>query len=111
MKALRLSPFDPLNYHPYCALALAYLFTDRFADAVNHSTLAIQANPNFSVSHAYLVASQVNLGNLAAARAAAQQLLEIAPGFTVSGFVRMDLFRPELMSTLGIALRKAGLPE
>ena len=111
MKALRLSPFDPLNYHPYCALALAYLFTDRFAEAVRYSTLAIQANPNFSVSHAYLVASQVNLGNLAAARAAAQQLLEIAPDFTVGGFVRMDLFRPALMQALGAALRKAGLPE
>lgn len=111
MKALRLSPFDPLNYHPYCALALAYLFTDRFADAAAYSTLAIQANPNFSVSHAYLVASHVNLGNLAAARAAARQLLEIAPGFTVSGLVRMDLFRRSLTKALGTALRKAGLPE
>ena len=98
MKALRLSPFDPLNYHPYCALTLAYLFTDRLAEAVAYSTLAIQANPNFSVSHAYLVASHVKLGNLAPARTAAQRLLEIAPGFTVGGFVRMDLFRPSLMT-------------
>ncbi len=88
LKALRLSPFDPLNYHPYCALAIAYLFTDRFAEAAAYSTLAIQANPHFSVSHAYLVISHVNLGNFAAARAAAQRLLEIAPGFTVSGFER-----------------------
>jgi adenylate cyclase len=58
-----------------------------------------------------LAASHVNLGNLAAARAAARQLLEIAPGFTVSGFVRMDLFRRSLMKALGTALRKAGLPE
>ena len=114
MKALRLSPFDPLNYHPYCALAIAYLFTDRFAEAARFSTLAIQANPNFSVSHAYLVASQVNLGNLAAARAAAQQLLEIAPGFTVSGFERAPLclaIGPSLTKALGAALRKSGLPE
>jgi hypothetical protein len=103
-----------LNYHPYCALAIAYLFTDRFAEAVRFSTLAIQANPNFSVSHAYLVASQVNLGNLAAARAAAQQLLEIAPGFTVSGFERAPLclaIGPSLTKALGAALRKSGLPE
>ena len=32
-KALRLSPLDdPLNYHPYCALALTNLFAGRFAE-------------------------------------------------------------------------------
>ena len=112
LKALRLSPFDPLNYHPYLALASAYLFTDRFEEAVTYSTKAIQSNPGFSVLHAYLVASHVNLGRLDAARAAAQRLLEIAPGFTIGGFVRMDLFRaPALMEAVRAALRKAGLPE
>ena len=61
--------------------------------------------------HAYLVASHVNLGHLDAARAAAQRLLEIAPGFTIGAFVRMDLLRPALMEALAAALRKAGLPE
>ena len=40
-----------------------------------------------------------------------QRLLEIAPGFTVSGFVRMDLVRPALMEAFATALRQAGLPE
>ena len=69
LKALRLSPFDPLNYHPYLALASIYLFTARFEEAVTYSTKAIQSNPGFSVMHAYLVASQVNLGRFEAARA------------------------------------------
>jgi len=111
LKALRLSPFDPLNYHPYCALALTYLFTDRFEEAVTYSTLAIQANPGFSLLHAYLVASHVNLGRLDAARTAAGRLLKIAPGFTVSDVVQMDLWRPSLMEALAAALRKAGLPD
>lgn len=108
LKALRLSPFDPLNYHPYCALAIAYLCSDRFAEAAAASTLAIQANPHFSVSHAYLVISHVNLGNLQEARAAAQRLLESAPGFTVSGFE--GTHHPSWTKALGAALRKSGLP-
>jgi adenylate cyclase len=111
LKALRLSPFDPLNYHPYLALAWVHLFTDRFEEAVGYSTLAIQANPGFSVLHATLVAGYANLDRLDAARAAAARLLEIAPAWTIGGFVRMDLVRPELMDGFAVALRKAGLPE
>jgi adenylate cyclase len=46
-----------------------------------------------------------------AARAAAARLLEVAPGWTISGFVKMDLIRPQLMQEFAAALRKAGLPE
>jgi TolB-like protein len=111
-KALRLSPLDdPLNYHPYCALALTYLFAGQFREAAKYSTLTVQANPSFSVAHAYLVASHIGLGNLEAAHAAATRLLEIAPTFTVDAFVQMGLFRAPLMESLAAALRKAGLPE
>ena len=44
LKALRLSPFDPMNYHAYGALAIAGLLTRRFEDAVANATLAIQSN-------------------------------------------------------------------
>ena len=93
-KALRLSPFDPLNYHPYCALAHTYFFTGRFEEAVAYSNLAIQANPGFSVLHAFLVAGNVNLGRLDVARMAAGRLLEIAPSWTIGGFVRDEIHAP-----------------
>jgi tetratricopeptide (TPR) repeat protein len=111
-KALRLSPLDdPLNYHPYCALALTHLFAGAFADAARYAALAIRANPAFSIPHAYLAASHVGLGNLETARSAARRLLEVAPDFSVGGYVRTDLFRPSLMDALAAALRMAGLPE
>ena len=111
-RALRLSPLeDPLNYHPYCALALTNLFAGRFEDAVRYATLTIRANPGFSVAYAYLVAGQVNLGDLVAAQATARRLLEIAPGFSVDGFARMDLFRPPLTAAITAALRQVDLPE
>ena len=111
-KALRLSPLDdPLNYHPYCALALTHLFAGAFTDAARYAALTIRANPAFSVAHAYLVASHVGLGDLETARSAARRLLEVAPDFSVGGFVRMNLFRPSLMDALAAALRMARLPE
>jgi tetratricopeptide (TPR) repeat protein len=110
-RALRLSPLDdPLNYHPYCALALTGLFAGRFAEAVTYANLTIRANPAFSVPYAYLVASHVNLGDLEAARAAARRLLDVAPAFTVDGFARMAVFRPPLTAALAASLREAGLP-
>jgi TolB-like protein len=110
-KALRLSPADdPMNYHPYCALALTNLFAGAFAEAARNAALTVQANPGFSVAHAYLVASQVRLGDLDAARMAARRLLEVAPTFTVAGFARTNLFRSALRDGLAEALLKAGLP-
>ena len=111
-RALRLSPLDdPLNYHPYCALALTGLFAGRFAEAVTYANLTIRANPAFSVPYAYLVASHANLGDLEAARAAARRLLDVAPAFTVDSFARMAVFRPPLTAALAASLREAGLPE
>jgi adenylate cyclase len=110
-KALRLSPFDPFNYHPYCALAHTHFFTGHFDDVVTYSNLAIHANPGFSVPHAFLVAGNVNLGRLDAARMAAERLLEIAPGWTIGSFVRMKFMRPQLMDGFAETLRQVGLPD
>jgi tetratricopeptide (TPR) repeat protein len=110
-RALALSPpDDPMNYHPWCALTVANLFAGLHAEAARFAALTIRANPGFSVAHAYLVASLVNLGDLDAARTAASRLLEVAPSFTVAGFARMDLFRPPLTAALAQALATAGLP-
>ena len=85
--------------------------TDRFEEAVGYSTLAIQSNPGFSMLHAGLAASNAMLDRPEAARAAAARLLEVAPGWTIAGFVRMELLPPELMARFAEALRKAGLPK
>lgn len=107
-RALRLSPFDPLNYHPH--LALVYLFTKRFDLAVIHSNRAIQANPGFGLLHVILVASHADLGDFNAARAAGEHLMGLSPGFTVSNFLREDFARPQRMDVIANALQKSGLP-
>jgi TolB-like protein/DNA-binding winged helix-turn-helix (wHTH) protein len=111
-KALRLSPLDdPLNYHPYCALALTHFFAGSFAEAASYASQAVRANPGFSIPHAYLVASHARLGNSEAARVAARRLLEVSPTFSVRAYERTNLFRQPLMNALATALRLADLPE
>ena len=78
---------------------------------MRYSVLGTQVNPGFSILHASLVASYANRDRLEAARTAAGRLLEIAPGWMISEFVRMDVERSQLMGGLASALRKAGLPE
>jgi TolB-like protein/class 3 adenylate cyclase len=110
-RALRLSPFDPLNYHPYLALSWSCFFTGRLSEAATYAALAVEANPGFSVLHASVVAAQAELGRSDAAQEAATRLLEVAPEWTISGFVRMAVMRPASMEKLASALRKTGLPE
>ncbi len=110
-KALRLSPSDPLNYHPNLALATVCFFTGEFEKAVHYVTLITQAKPNFSVPFALLIASHVNLGKFDLAQEAAKRLLEIAPDFTISGFVQADYWGRSSMQLLAAGLRKVGLPE
>jgi adenylate cyclase len=110
-KSLRLSPSDPLNYHPNLALATVCIFTGEFEQAVHYITLITQAKPNFSVPFALLVISHISLGQSDLAREAAKRLLEIAPDFTISGFVKADYWGAASMQALAAVLRKAGLPE
>jgi TolB-like protein len=110
-RALRLTPpDDPLNYHPYCALTVANLLAGDFAEAAKYAAMAIMANPAFSVPHAYLVTSLVQLNETDAARRGARRLLEVDPTFTVAGFERMDLFPEPKIRMMANALRRADLP-
>lgn len=110
-KALRLSPFDTLNYHPYCALTIAALLTERYEDAVRDSTLAIQSNPGFLVSYAYLAIAHARLSQLDAANAAVRRLRDLVPGYTISEFVGTGLWRRPTMEIFAASLREAGLAE
>jgi TolB-like protein len=111
LKALRLSPFDPLNYHPYLALAIANFGTGRFEEAARYAALAVQSNPAFTINHAFLVVPLVRLGRLDEARTAAARLLQVGPSFNVGDFLRAAFMRPQIMEEFGVALRQAGVPD
>jgi len=108
---IRLSPYDPLIYLPYVGLAYANFFAGEWEQAANAARKASHANPRFSVPCYLLTASLVRSGRIAEARSSSERVLELQPGFTVSGLVSGEITTRERMTTLADALRQAGLPE
>jgi tetratricopeptide (TPR) repeat protein len=110
-RALRLSPFDPLNVRPYCGLAIAHFHAKRYEAAADAARRAIEFNPGFSVPHALLAAALTGLGRMQDAKEAAREVLALQPGFTVRGFGMTVGFNPEVFSGFADAWASAGLPE
>jgi TolB-like protein len=108
---IRLSPYDPMIYLPYVGLAYAHFFAGDWAAAANAARKASQANPRFSVPCYLLTAALIRLGCISEATSSAGRVVELQPGFTVSGLVSGNITVPERMDVLADALRQAGLPE
>jgi TolB-like protein len=109
-RALRLSPFDPLNYLSYNALAISYLQIGQFDDAHEVATRSVQLNPRFSVSRAFLVAALSRLGRIEEATGEARRLLDIDSAFSIRRFsVTVDI-EPAVFLPLAEAWQRAGLP-
>ena len=109
-RALRLSPFDPLNFVSYNALAISYLQLNEFGQAYEVATRSVQTNPRFSVSRAFLTAALIKLGRKDEAEREAQQVLELDPTFSVKRFsVTVDI-EPSVFAPIAEAWERAGLP-
>ena len=109
-RALRLSPIDPMNYLPHCALAIAHFQRGRHEEALAAARGAIIVAPRFSLPHAYEAAALARLGRGAEAAAAARRVLELQPGFTVRGFAVTVGINPAVFGLFEEAWREAGLP-
>ena len=109
-RALRLSPFDPLNLRPCTALAISYFHTKRYEEAADAARRAIEFNPGFSPAYALLTAALIRLGRVEEAKAAAQRVLVLQPSFTIRRFLITVGFEPTVYAPFAEAWRAAGLP-
>ena len=108
--ALRLSPFDPMNYLPNAGLATAFFHTERYEEALQAARCAVEVNPGFSVPYALMAAAPVRLGRHEEAKAAAQRVLALHPAFTVRGFSIIAGLSSTVFTPFADAWRQAGLP-
>jgi TolB-like protein/Tfp pilus assembly protein PilF len=108
--AIRLSPFDPINYAPGFSIALGRLARGEYEAAAGAAQKTFQANPYWSSAHFLLAATRAKLGNLDAARSAAARVLELQPGFTISGTCASFDIHPSIAKPLSEALSAAQLP-
>jgi tetratricopeptide (TPR) repeat protein len=107
---IRLSPYDSLIFMPYVGLAYAHFFKGSFAEAASAAGRASAANPRFSVPYYLHAAALIRLERPAEARQMARTLMEVQPGFTISGLAAGQITTPERMEMLVAALRETGLP-
>lgn len=110
--ALRLSPFDPMNFMPNNALAIANFHAKQYEAAADAARRAVEVNPRFSACYAHLAAALIRLGRHEEAKAAAQRVLDCNPNFSVHGWsVAIGTAAPAVLAPYAEALREAGLPE
>ena len=110
-RALRLSPFDSLNWRSNHALAIAYFHNQRYRDAADAGQSVIDANPGYSLPRAVLAAALMRLGRVDDAKAMAQTVLECQPSFTIHGTSLYAELEPKVFRPLADAWREVGLPE
>ncbi len=108
---MRLSPFATWAFAAFDAQAMAHFLRGRFDEACHAARRSVQANPAHSITYVQLAAALAKLGRLEEARAAAARVLELHPTFRYSRQFAGVNCAPALATSLGDALRAAGLPE
>lgn len=109
--AIRLSPFDIYNFRAYHALAIAHFCSQRYVDAMDAARSAVHADPTFAPGHAVMAAALWRLGRRAEAKAAARDVLEHDPTFTIRRLSLIVELEPAVFMPLADAWRELGLPE
>ena len=111
-KAIRLSPRDPFMVYWFGHLGLASFVEERYEDACDWGSKAIQENPRFPGGHRLLASSYGQLGRVNEAATELKELLLLMPGMTADDVRRQVPFRkPRDMERYIDGLRKAGLKE
>jgi TolB-like protein len=110
-RGMRLSPFDPWAFAAFDAQAMGHFHLGRYDEACRAAYRSVQTNPQHSITYVQLAAALTKLGRLEEAKAAAIRVLELHPTFHYGRQFSGVNCAPALASSLGDALRAAGLPE
>ena len=107
---IRLSPFSPPNVLRY--EGIAYHSIGRYEEAIAAFERAQTRNPNSPIPLAWLAITYADMGRMDEARAAAQEVLKLTPGFSAKGFVNgtMDYKDRAKAEHALTTLRQLGLP-
>jgi TolB-like protein/Tfp pilus assembly protein PilF len=110
-RALRISPFDRLNYVAYHALAIGHFLRGRYEQAANSARRAVQSAPGMSVSHCLLAVALVRLGQIEEAKVTARQVVVLDPSFSAARLRATMGLPTELFRAFFEACSAAGLPD
>jgi len=109
-RAFRLNPIPPAHY--YYFLGRAYETDGQYENAIETCKKAKALNPNAYGSYPPLISSCIKLNITEKARMYANELLKIAPKFSLSFYRAVEPFKNEAEAEAHFEnLRKAGLPD
>jgi adenylate cyclase len=107
---IRLDPFPPSP--TFASMAVAHYMLKRYGDAARWCRECISRQPRQQWPHVTLACAYAQLGQLEEARAAAAEVLQINPGFTIESSERTRVYKdPKDLEHYLDGMRKAGLPE
>lgn len=109
--SLQLSPFDPYRTVLATTVTFAHYVNTSYEEAIGWGRRTLATDPNLMVNVVYLIASEVAVGRVEAAREIAHRVLVIAPGFRVESFLsRFPFVDGTRQGRLRDELLAAGLP-
>jgi adenylate cyclase len=107
-KAMRLNPIPPAWY--FFGLGFSYFELGRYEEAMAEFRKALHRAPDSQFSYMGLAATYSKLGRDKEARAAAEEILNINPKFSLEGWAKTHMYKNQAdFDRLVTALRKAGL--
>ena len=111
-RALKLSPFDPMNFNCVFGIGVAHLVSGNYEEALSWIRKCMLAHPGSDFPLRALAACLGLLGRTPEAREVIRQYRQVAPDATISKVMAITPYRDaDFRRRYAEGLRKAGLPE
>lgn len=109
-RALRISPFDSLNYLSYDALAISRFLNRNYEQALDAARRAAESNPRFIMPQLFQAAALVRLGRNEA-KDAVRRARTLDPHLTIQKYAVVNGHVADVFLPFAEAWRDAGMPE
>ena len=110
-RAIRLSPFDPMNFNCLLGIGNAHFAAARYEEALLWWRKGMLERPDLTWPLRPMAASLALLGRLSEAQEVVRQLRRGYPDITISKIMAIVPHRGDYVRRYAEGLRKAGLPE
>jgi adenylate cyclase len=108
--AIRLSPFDPMDFVCLFGIGVAHFVAGRYDQAIAWTQKGLSQQPEAYWAYRVLVPALVHAGRKEDAKCAATILMKSFPGLTISKVRRALVYGPRTMDRIIEGLGEAGLP-
>jgi adenylate cyclase len=111
-RAIRLSPFDPMNFNCLIGIGASHFVAERYEEALSWLRKGMLERPAAVWALRGVAACLGQLGRISEAREVVRQCREIHPGMTISKVIAHSAHRnAAFLRRYAEGLRRAGLPE